>query len=113
MNEQPNNPIKTSKDDTVLAQDLKKKRLGWKKILLVTVVVIVFLGIGLVTGLLPFAVATVVCGKWPVTASAFAGSFSYELPEDPRYGPSPLDTRYFCSKEAAEKAGYRHVAFPL
>lgn len=123
MDERSNNPRKTLKgksnqtrnspDKTVPDQDPAKKRLGWKKVLLVTAAVIVFLGVGLVTGILPFAVATVGCGRLPVIASNFAASYSYQLPEDPRYGPNPLDRVYFCSKEAAESAGYRHVAFPL
>jgi hypothetical protein len=80
---------------------------------MVTAAIILFLGAGLVTGILQFSLATIRCGKLPVTASDFAASHSYELPEDPRYGPSPLDTRYFCSKGEADSAGYHHFAFPL
>jgi hypothetical protein len=88
----------------------RRKRL--KVILLVTAAVILLV-VGVVTGVLPFLLNTVKCGKPPVVASRFAAAYSYKVPGDPGYGPGLFNYDFFCSKEEAERAGFHHDTLPF
>ena len=93
-----------------------KKKATWKKVILIltgTGVVLFLLFVGLVTGVLPFALNTIRCGKLPVVASRFAASYTYKIPGDPGYGPGLFDYDFFCSKEEAERSGFHHSPFPF
>jgi hypothetical protein len=45
--------------------------------------------------------------RLPVAATKFAAAYSYELPGEPLYGPSPFN-EYFCTEQQAKNAGFRH-----
>jgi hypothetical protein len=66
---------------------VKPKR---KKILLIVIVTVVLLIAGLVTGVLPFALNTISCGKLPVVGSTFAASYTYKVPGDPGVWPRAI-----------------------
>jgi hypothetical protein len=70
--------------------------------------VVVFLLVGILSGILPYAAAYVGCLKAPVVASTFAASYSYTLPGEFGYGPVPFASSYYCSQAEAEKAGFQH-----
>jgi len=74
-----------------------KKRLYRKTIILTVTATVILLLVGILSGVLPFALNTVSCGKLPVIASTFAASDSYKTPGDPGYGPGPFNTVFFCS----------------
>src|SRR3990167_11083994 len=50
----------------------------------------------------------VYCGKQPVKATSFMSGFHFTLPGEMGYDTPTLGGIYFCSREDAEKAGYRH-----
>jgi len=90
-----------------------KTRLSWQKVILIGAAVVILLVVGILSGVLPFALNTVTCGKLPVIASTFAASYSYKVPGDPGYGPGLFNYVFFCSKEEAERAGFHHDTFPF
>ncbi|MEV4800709.1 hypothetical protein AB0K18_11895 [Nonomuraea sp. NPDC049421] len=47
------------------------------------------------------------CGGLPVVASGFMAAMTYNVPGDEFYA-TPLQDRFFCTKEEARAAGYRH-----
>lgn len=64
--------------------------------------------VGMLSGLLPYAAAYLGCLKAPVSTSKFAASYSYTLPGEYGYGPSPFGQSYYCSQAEAEAAGFHH-----
>ena len=93
-----------------------KKKPTWKRAILIltaTAIVLFVLFVGLVTGVLPFVLNTIRCGKLPVVASRFAASFTYKIPGDPGYGPGLFNYDFFCSKEEAEHTGFHHSPLPF
>lgn len=85
----------------------KKKMFSLMQKIALIVVGVILLGAGLITGYLQFGIATVVCLKPPVAATTFAAAYSYELPGEPLYGPSPFN-QYYCNERDAKNAGFRH-----
>jgi hypothetical protein len=57
-----------------------------------------------------YLVAWARCGHRPAVATDFAASYMYMVPGDPNYGPHVFDSRYPCSAEAAEAAGYHRTS---
>jgi hypothetical protein len=90
-----------------------KTRLNRSKLILIVTAVVILLVVGILSGVLPFALNTLSCGRLPVIASTFAAAYSYKVPADPGYGPGPFYTVFFCSKEEAERTGFHHDTFPF
>lgn len=68
---------------------------------------LVFLA-GIGSGVLQYSLAAVGCMKAPVAASSFMAGYSYDLPGDSGYGPSPFN-EYYCSEQEAIKAGFHRI----
>lgn len=83
-----------------------KKRSAYIALFTIIGILIFFAGIG--SGVLQHGWATVVCLRAPVAASKFMASYSYELPGDPTYGPSPFN-EYYCTEDAAKRAGFHRL----
>ena len=85
-----------------------KKRVSRLKVIMIVIAAVILLVLGMVSGVLPFALNTIRCGKLPVVASTFAASYSYKVPGDPGYGPGLFNDVFFCSKEEAERVRFHH-----
>lgn len=81
-------------------------RIGKRAVILFGLVVLLL--VGMFSGLLPYAAAYLGCLKAPVSASRFAASYSYTLPGEYGYGPSPFGQSYYCTQAEAEAAGFHH-----
>jgi hypothetical protein len=82
-------------------------------ILLVAIAVACWVTALFVPGVYPYArypLYYVRCGGPPVIASAFAADHVYRMPGSEGYEVHPFVTRYFCSSEEAEEAGYHPPA---
>ena len=90
-----------------------KKRTNRLKTILLVTAAVVLLVVGMLSGVLPFLLNTVSCGKLPLVASRFAAAYSYKVPGDPGYGPGLFNYDFFCSQEEAERAGFHHDTFPF
>lgn len=63
---------------------------------------------GIGSGALQYSLSTVECLKAPVAASRFMAGYTYHLPGDAEYGPSPFN-EYYCSEQAAIQAGFHRL----
>lgn len=88
-----------------LRTDVTKSFLG--RIGLITLGAFLLIAIGLGSGTLQLAVATVRCAGLPVQASDFMASSTYYLPGQSGYGPDIFNNYSYCTKEQVESAGYR------
>lgn len=84
----------------------RSKRTAYITLIIVLGSLVLLAGIG--SGVLQYGLATVGCMKAPVAASSFMAGYSYDLPGDPGYGPSPFN-EYYCSEQDAIKAGFHKI----
>lgn len=61
---------------------------------------------GIGSGIIQYGLSAAACMKAPVAASSFMAGYSYDLPGDPGYGPSPFN-KYYCTEQEAISAGFR------
>jgi hypothetical protein len=92
--------VKRSKSSTVETKKVPPR-------ITFTIGVFILILLGIASGGVQFAVATIRCGKLPVSASKFAASYIFELPGERGYGPNFFN-QYFCTRALAEKAYFRH-----
>ena len=73
-------------------------------------IILFLLGVGFLSGILPFVAGVVRCGNLPVSAESFAGGSWFVLPGERGYGPSPFPFKneYYCTRDEAERAGFQH-----
>lgn len=72
--------------------------------LIVILGTLAFLG-GIGSGVIQYGLSVAGCMKAPVAASSFMAGYSYDLPGDPGYGPSPFN-KYYCTEQEAINAGF-------
>lgn len=84
-----------------------KRRTTKRRIKVTTIIVIVLLGIGLITGHTTYGLALIRCGRLPVSASRFMAGYSYVLPGESYYSVGPFQ-EYYCTQQEAQKAGFHH-----
>jgi hypothetical protein len=79
-----------------------------KKTIIITASILLLIIVGMVSGQIGYLIAYAKCGTAPINATKFAASWSYFLPGELGYGPSPYNSGYFCTQTDAEAAGYHH-----
>lgn len=70
------------------------------------VVYLVALAMPLAAGMARYPLHVMRCGHLPVVATTFAAGYTYTAPDSPEYAVTPLDNRFFCSREEASAAGF-------
>lgn len=71
------------------------------------VVYLVALVVPLASGMARYPLHIVRCGHLPLVGTTFAAGYTYTAPGSPAYAVTPLDDRFFCSREEASAAGFR------
>jgi hypothetical protein len=71
------------------------------------VVYLVMLVVPLASGMARYPLHIVRCGHLPLVGTTFAAGDTYRAPGSPAYAVTPLDDRFFCSREEAAAAGFR------
>lgn len=78
--------------------------------------VIVYL-LGLVfpfaSGMARYPLHVIRCGGPPLVGTTFAAAHTYKAPGNPSYAVTPLDDRFFCTREEAARAGFHEFESPL
>jgi hypothetical protein len=67
---------------------------------------LVALVVPLASGMARFPLHVIRCRHLPVVATTFAAGHTYTAPDSPAYAVTPLDDRFFCSREEASAAGF-------
>jgi hypothetical protein len=70
------------------------------------VVYLVLLVVPLVSGMARYPLHIIRCGHLPLVGTTFAAGNTYRVPGSPSYVVTPLDDRFFCSREEASAAGF-------
>ncbi|GLY78437.1 hypothetical protein [Actinoallomurus iriomotensis] len=70
------------------------------------VVYLVLLVVPLASGPARYPLHVIRCGHLPVVGTTFAAGYTYRAPDSPAYAVTPLDDRFFCSREEATAAGF-------
>ncbi|MFL6053181.1 MAG: hypothetical protein ACJ72W_09740 [Actinoallomurus sp.] len=70
------------------------------------VVYLVALVVPLASGMARYPLHIIRCGHLPLVGTTFAAGYTYRVPVSPAYEVTPLDDRFFCSREEASAAGF-------
>lgn len=71
------------------------------------VIYLVLLVVPLASGMARYPLHVIRCGHLPLVGTTFAAGYTYTTPASPAYAVTPLDDRFFCSREEASSAGFR------